>query len=87
MVDQTHKLAAVCRLVIERDRTATGAVEAQEWKLRHAEIQKQAEEARREKKRRRAESELAVRSQVLNHVSCTNLFLWRYQTEVLAVQP
>lgn len=61
--------------MIERDRTATAAVEAQEWELRHAEIQKQAEEARREKKRRRAESELAVRSQVLHCGSCTKLFV------------
>ncbi len=41
------------------------AVEAEEWELRRVEIERQAEEARREKKRRRAESELAVRSQVL----------------------
>lgn len=52
------------RLVIERDRTATAAVEAEEWELRRVEIERQAEQARREKKRRRAESELALRSQV-----------------------
>ncbi|KAK9909160.1 hypothetical protein WJX75_007972 [Coccomyxa subellipsoidea] len=50
-------------LVIERDRTATAAVEAEEWELRRVEIERQAEQARREKKRRRAESELALRSQ------------------------
>ncbi|EIE25339.1 hypothetical protein COCSUDRAFT_32622 [Coccomyxa subellipsoidea C-169] len=50
-------------LVIERDRAAMAAVEAKEWELRRVEIERQAEEARREKKRRRAESELAVRSQ------------------------
>ena len=52
------------RLVIERDRTATAAVEAEEWELRRVEIERQAEQARREKKRRRADSELALRSQV-----------------------
>ncbi len=52
------------RLVIERDRSAMAAVEAEEWEQRRLEIERQAELARREKKRRRAESEIAQRSQV-----------------------
>lgn len=40
------------------------AVEAKEWEQRRVEIERQAELARREKKRRRAESEIAQRSQV-----------------------
>ncbi|CAL8460571.1 g100 [Coccomyxa elongata] len=50
-------------LVIERDRSAMAAVEAEEWEQRRLEIERQAELARREKKRRRAESEIAQRSQ------------------------
>jgi hypothetical protein len=53
------------RLVIERDREALAVVEATEWEQRRLEIERQAEEARREKKRRRAEAEVTLRSQVI----------------------
>ena len=72
------------RLVIERDRSAMAAVEAKEWDDRRVEIGRQAELARREKKRRRTESEIAQRSQVplleqqlgmpwLPHLHCNNV--------------
>ena len=56
------------RLILERDRAALAEADAGEWQARRAVIEKQAEEARREKQRRRAQAERdgekARRSQV-----------------------
>ena len=56
------------RLILERDRVALAVADAAEWQARRAIIEKQSEEARREKQRRRAQAERdgekARRSQV-----------------------
>ena len=56
------------RLILERDRAALAEADAGEWQARRAVIEKQSEEARREKQRRRAQAERdgekARRSQV-----------------------
>ena len=54
------------RLILERDRDALAEADTAEWEARRAEIEKQAEEARREKHRRRAQAEVERRSQVGN---------------------
>ena len=51
-------------MVLERDREALAEADAAEWEARHVVIEKQAEEARREKQRRRAQAEVERRSQV-----------------------
>lgn len=61
----TPQNACLCSFVLERDREALAEIEAREWEQRRIEIERQAEETRREKKRRRADAEIAQRSQVL----------------------